>query len=143
MNCYKSFFYILHHHKWDNYFFIIPRIQVRSATANCMLVYYFFTPKNTSCGDLNPSTFLGRWLIRSVAHFTCSCVDLVKSIPLGKYCRSNPLVFSLSLRFHDGRDVRNKWMPSVLMRWLHAQQILCRCRMSQYDTCICGVLTGY
>ena len=46
----------------------------------------------------------GRWLSRSTANRTCSSVTSVKSIPLGKYCRSSPLLFSFSPRSHGGRS---------------------------------------
>lgn len=42
----------------------------------------------------NPKVFLGRSFSRraTVLSLACECTD--KSVPFGKYCRSNPLVFS-------------------------------------------------
>src|SRR6202050_2165052 len=51
--------------------------------------------RSLSAGVLNPRVFLGRWFRRSATLFNCDCVNPDTSLPLGKYCRSNPLVFSL------------------------------------------------
>src|ERR1700683_791402 len=51
--------------------------------------------RNLSAGVLNPKVFLGRWFRRSATLSNCDWVNPDRSAPLGKYCRSNPLVFSL------------------------------------------------
>src|ERR1017187_1965611 len=53
---------------------------------------------NRSAGVLKSKVFLGRsFSLRATAlSFTCECTD--KSVPLGKYCRNKPLVFSFDPR---------------------------------------------
>src|SRR5439155_17100248 len=51
--------------------------------------------RNLSAGVLNPKVFLGRWFRRSATLSICDCVKPDRSALLGKYWRSNPLVFSL------------------------------------------------
>src|SRR5450631_1942006 len=51
--------------------------------------------RSLSAGVLNPNVFLGRWFRRRATLFNCDCVTSDRSAPLGKYWRSNPLVFSL------------------------------------------------
>jgi hypothetical protein len=50
--------------------------------------------KNTSLGVLNPRHARGRLFKRISARRTSAWVMSRKSVPLGKYCRSNPFVFS-------------------------------------------------
>src|SRR5450759_703110 len=53
---------------------------------------------NRSAGVSKSRVFLGRsFSLRATAlSFTCECTD--KSVPLGKYCRNKPLVFSFDPR---------------------------------------------
>src|SRR5882762_2918628 len=51
--------------------------------------------RNLSAGVLIPKVFLGRWFRRSATLSNCDCVKPDRSALLGKYWRSNPLVFSL------------------------------------------------
>ena len=48
-----------------------------------------------SLGDKNPRHLRGRLLIRETTASNCSCVTLLKSVPLGKKKRTNPFMFSL------------------------------------------------
>src|SRR5664280_1532712 len=57
-------------------------------------------PANTSTGVCHPSVLRGRPLSSSatLSRSAWKCND--RSVPFGKYCRSNPLVFSLVPRCH-------------------------------------------
>lgn len=55
----------------------------------------------TSMGVLKPRVFRGRLLRSLTASSTCDWVTVLKSVPLGKYCRNNPLVFSFNPRSHE------------------------------------------
>src|SRR5664280_1241115 len=57
-------------------------------------------PANTSTGVCHPSVLRGRPLSSSatLSRSAWECND--RSVPFGKYCRSNPLVFSLLPRCH-------------------------------------------
>ena len=65
----------------------ISWIQVSSATVHRL--------KNTISGVFTPKHFLGLVLSRFSAYITCLSVIFEKSLPFGKYWRSNPFVFSL------------------------------------------------
>ena len=58
---------------------------------------------NRSAGVSNPSVLRGlSFNCRATAlSFVCECTD--KSVPFGKYCRINRLVFSLDPRCHGLR----------------------------------------
>src|SRR5215813_9707562 len=53
------------------------------------------TARSLSAGVSNPKVFRGRWLSRRAILFRLAWEKCERSVPLGKYCRSKPLVFSL------------------------------------------------
>ena len=53
---------------------------------------------NRSAGVSKFNVFLGRSLSRLAIAFSLACDTSDKSIPFGKYCLNNPLVFSLEPR---------------------------------------------
>ena len=64
-----------------------------SASSDCQAKCNTFFKK--SFGDKNPRHLRGRLLIRETTASNCSCVTLLKSVPLGKKKRTNPFMFSL------------------------------------------------
>ena len=58
---------------------------------------------NRSAGVSNSNVLRGRSLSCRATLFRCACEYTDKSVPLGKYCRSRPLVFSLDPRCHGLR----------------------------------------
>ena len=56
-----------------------------------------------SDGVLQPRVFRGRWLSVAATAATSLALCLLRSVPLGKYWRSRPLVFSLVPRCHGLR----------------------------------------
>jgi len=76
--------------KFKNY----ARIQLVSATGGLI-------SKNSWFGVLKPRHFRGRLLSRSMMLRSFSSVRVRKSVPLGRYCRMSPLVFSLSPRSQE------------------------------------------
>jgi hypothetical protein len=53
---------------------------------------------NRSAGVRKPKVLRGRLLSCRATLLSCACVYTDRSVPLGKYCRSRPLVFSLDPR---------------------------------------------
>ncbi len=70
------------------------RIQLASATGGLM-------PKNTWFGVFIPRHFLGRLLSLSMTMFTSVSVMVEKSRFFGKYCLTNPLLFSFRPRSQE------------------------------------------
>src|SRR5215469_5848415 len=54
---------------------------------------------NRSAGVWKPKVLRGRSLNYRATLLSCGCVYTDRSVPLGKYCRSSPLVFSLDPRW--------------------------------------------
>src|SRR3954470_5723380 len=50
---------------------------------------------SASAGVFQPSVFLGRALRAAATADISSALWMLRSVPFGKYCRSNPFVFSL------------------------------------------------
>ena len=69
-------------------------------------------PANTSTGVCHPSVLRGRPLSSSatLSRSAWKCND--RSVPFGKYCRSNPLVFSLLPRCHGECGSQLGFRPS-------------------------------
>ena len=63
------------------------------ASSDCQAKCNTFFKK--SFGDKKPRHLRGRLLIRETTASNCSCVTLLKSVPLGKKKRTNPFMFSL------------------------------------------------
>ena len=55
---------------------------------------------NLSAGVSNPNVLRGRSFSCRATLLRCACEYTDKSVPLGKYCLSSPLVFSLDPRCH-------------------------------------------
>src|SRR5215471_1449441 len=55
---------------------------------------------NRSAGVWKRKVLRGRSLSCRATLLSCACVYTDRSVPLGKYCRSRPLVFSLDPRCH-------------------------------------------
>src|SRR6476646_2135712 len=58
------------------------------------------TRANASAGVCQPSVFRGRPFNSAATALSCAWVYADKSVAFGKYCRSNPLVFSFVPRCH-------------------------------------------
>jgi len=69
----------------------VARIQLTSATGGSI-------PKNTRLGVLYPKHFRGRLFSFSTICSTCAWERVLKSAPLGRYCRISPFVFSFRPR---------------------------------------------
>jgi len=71
---------------------------------------------NRSAGVWKPKVLRGRSLNYRATLLSCGCVYTDRSVPLGKYCRSSPLVFSLDPRCQDfaGRKSIATTTPAVL-----------------------------
>src|SRR3954451_7205112 len=67
------------------------RIQVVVATAVCADLS---SSSKASAGVLHPSVLRGRPFSVAATAARASALCMLRSVPLGKYCRSSPLVFS-------------------------------------------------
>ena len=72
---------------------LLPKVSCTLASPDCQAKCNTFFKK--SFGDKNPRHLRGRLLIRETTASNCSCVTLLKSVPLGKKKRTNPFMFSL------------------------------------------------
>ena len=85
---------------------------------------------NNSAGHLKPSDLRGRVFSFQAIASSSSCEKPLKSLPLGRYCRSRPLVFSLmpalpgtvrigEVDFHPGgfgQPVMRCHFPALIVR---------------------------
>ncbi len=60
----------------------------------------FRSSSKTTCGCLNPKHLRGLKFSRFSTADSASAVTTLKSLPLGTYCRSRPLLFSFCPRSH-------------------------------------------
>src|SRR5215213_9273011 len=58
------------------------------------------TSSKASAGVLQPRVFRGLALSAAATAASASALCVLRSVPLGKYCRSSPLVFSFVPRCH-------------------------------------------
>src|SRR3954463_6684551 len=73
------------------------RVQAVVATAVCAALS---SSSKASAGVLQPKVLRGRPLRAAATAARSSALCTLRSVPLGKYCRSSPLVFSFVPRCH-------------------------------------------
>ncbi|GAC1679665.1 MAG: hypothetical protein NVS9B2_30670 [Steroidobacteraceae bacterium] len=69
--------------------------RIQTVVATAAIVTHDSNSSSASAGVFQPSVFLGRALRVAATADMSSALWMLRSVPFGKYCRSNPLVFSL------------------------------------------------
>src|SRR5215203_3614149 len=74
--------------------------RIQAVVATSIVFIHNSSASSASAGVLQPSVFLGRALRAAATAAISSALWTLRSVPLGKYWRSSPLVFSLVPRCH-------------------------------------------